>query len=187
MIKKCIIPLIVIGILVSGCGSKSPYTKEQAMVKRGYEAIRDTLLDPESMIVYDAYAWTSKSDELSMAQAQNKANGTETEMPDDEFVTYYHIGARNRMGGMTDAEYIVICDPVTGEYKGSGEKNEVQEAVDAYIDGDKTVDLDRDVQGQFLNVEFWNAMGWPESTTDYKDFIESEDYKKVDVEKILED
>ncbi len=157
------------------------------MVKRGYEAIRDTLLDPESMIVYDAYAWTSKSEELSREENRNKSDGTETEMPDDEFVTYYHIGARNRMGGMTDAEYIIICDPVTGEYKGSGEKSDIEEAVEAYLDGDKTADFDRDVQGEFFNLEIWNTMGWPDKVTDYKEFIESEDYEKVEVDEILED
>jgi hypothetical protein len=54
--------------ILTGCSSKSPYTKEQAMVKKGYEAIKDTLLDPDSMIVYDCYAWTAKSDELQEAE-----------------------------------------------------------------------------------------------------------------------
>lgn len=179
------VPMILTAAILTGCGGGSSYTKEQAMVKYGYESIKDQLLDPESMIVYDCYAWTSKSEEQSIANATAKVNSTETELPDDLLAVYYHVGARNKMGGMSEAQYIYLYDPETGEYKSSGEKDEVDEAVDAYVGGDKSVYLDRDVQGEFLNVEFWLIMGWPERAVDYKDFIKSEDFQKVDVKKIL--
>ena len=185
MKKSIITSLLFVGILLTGCSSASAYTKEQAMVKHGYESIKDNLLDPESMIVYDCYSWTSKSEEQSYANATAKVNSTETELPDDLYVVYYHVGARNKMGGMAEAQYIYLYDPETGTYKSSGEKDEVDEEVQAYLDGDKSVYFDRDVQGEFLNVEFWNMMGWPERATDNKDFIDSEDFEKVDVEKIL--
>ena len=62
MKKKSLIPVLftLVMLFLAGCEAKSPYTKEQAMVKSGYEAIKDTLLDPESMIIYDCYAWTGK-------------------------------------------------------------------------------------------------------------------------------
>ena len=186
MKKSIIVPMLLIVILLTGCSSASAYMKEQAMVKHGYEAIKDMLLDPESMIVYDCYSWSDQSEEQYDAAAMAKHNGTETELPDDLYVVYYHVGARNKMGGMSEAQYIYLYDPETGAYKSSGEKDEVDEAVQAYIDGDKSVYIDRDVQGEFLNVEFWNMMGWPEKATDNKEFIDSEDFEKVDVEKILE-
>lgn len=185
MKKMTIISLVIAASLLVGCSGKPPYSKEQAMVKHGYESIKDKLLDPESMIVYDCYSWTSKSEEQSMENATARVNSTETELPDDLLAVYYHIGARNKMGGMSEAQYIYLYDPETGEYKSSGEKDEVDEAVDAYVGGDKSVYLDRDVQGEFLNVEFWLIMGWPERAVDYKDFIKSEDFQKVDVKKIL--
>lgn len=185
MKKMTIVSLVIVVSLLVGCSGKPPYSKEQAMVKHGYESIKDKLLDPESMIVYDCYSWTSKSEEQSMENATGRVNSTETELPDDLFAVYYHIGARNKMGGMSEAQYIYLYDSETGEYKASGEKDEVDEAVQDYLDGDKTAVFDRDVQGEFLNVEFWNLMGWPEKATDNKEFIQSEEFEKVDVEKIL--
>ena len=183
--KKTLLAALLVMCILTGCSSKSPYTKEQAMVKKGYEAIKDTLLDPESMIIYDCYGWSAKSDDQYEAERQAQKDETEAELPDDLYSIYYHVGARNKMGGMTEAQYIILYDPETGAYKASGEKNEVDEAVQAYIDGDKTAVFDRDVQGQFLNVEFWQMLGWPESATDYEEFIKSEDFAKVDVKKIL--
>lgn len=187
MKKKSLIPVLftLVMLFLAGCEAKSPYTKEQAMVKSGYEAIKDTLLDPESMIIYDCYAWTGKSDDQYEAQRKAQEEKPETELPDDLFSVYYHIGARNKMGGMSDAQYIILYDPVTGAYKASGEKEETDEAVQAYIDGDETAVFDRDVQGEFLNVEFWQLLGWPDTVTDYKEFINSDDFEKVDVKKIL--
>ena len=171
--------------LLTGCGSKSPYTKEQAMIKDGYERIKDRLLDPESMVVYDCYAWTGKTEEQYEAERKAQKDDSETELPDDLFVTYYHVGARNKMGGMSEAQYIVLYDPETGAYRSLGEKEEIDEAVEAYIDGDESVYFDRDIQGEFLNVEFWQLMGWPDRATDYEDFIKSEEFEKVDAKKIL--
>jgi len=185
MKKSILISVILTISCLTGCTAKSSYSKEQAMVKKGYEAIKDTLLDPESMIVYDCYAWTAKSDELQEADWAAKRDETEAELPDDLLSVYYHVGARNRMGGMTEAQYIILYDPETGAYKASGEKEEVDEAVQAFIDGDEDAIFDRDVQGQFLNVEFWQLLGWPESATDYEEFIKSEEFEKVDVKKIL--
>ena len=62
--------IVSTSLLLGGCSSRSPYTKEQAMVKYGYESIKDNLLDPESMIVYDCYSWSSKSEERSMERMQ---------------------------------------------------------------------------------------------------------------------
>ena len=93
-----------IGMLfLTGCSSKSPYTKEQAMVKKGYEAIKDTLLDPESMLVYDCYAWSAKSEKQLMAEMDAKKDEAAEEVSDDLFSVYYHVGARNRMGGMSES------------------------------------------------------------------------------------
>lgn len=183
--KKNLFVVLLLMCSLAGCSSKSTYTKEQAMVKKGYEAIKDTLLDPESMIIYDCYAWSTKSDEQYEAEREAQREEAESELPDDLFSIYYHVGARNQMGGMTEAQYIILYDPETGAYKASGEKDEVDEAVQAYIDGDETAIFDRDVQGQFLNVEFWQMLGWPDNATDYEEFIKSEDFEKVDVKKIL--
>ena len=177
--------MVIAVVFLAGCSSRSPYTKEQAMIKYGYESIKDNLLDPESMIVYDCYSWSSKSEERSMENATARLDSPETELPDDMYAVYYHIGARNKMGGMSEAEFIYLYDSETGKYKASGEKDEVDEAVQEYIDGDETAVFDRDVQGEFLNVEFWNLVGWPESVTDNKEFIGSEEFEKVDAEKIL--
>ena len=178
---------LLIAVLLTGCSGKSPYSKEQAMIKDGYERIKDTLLDPESMIIYDSYAWSGQSEEQMDAEAKAKysGSGTETEFPDDIYVIYYRVGARNKMGGMSEAQYIVIYDLETGKYKASGEKDDVDEAVEAYLDGDKTAVFDRDVQGEFLNVEVWQVMGLPEWVTDAKAFIDSDDFAKVDVQKVL--
>ena len=51
--------------------------------------------------------------------------------------------------------------------------------------GDSSAVFDRDIQGEFLNVEFWNMMGWPDRAASYKEFIESEEFEKIDPEKIL--
>ena len=75
--------------------------------------------------------------------------------------------------------------PGTGAYRSLGEKEEIDEAVEAYIDGDESVYFDRDIQGEFLNVEFWQLMGWPDRATAYEDFIKSEEFEKVDAKKIL--
>ena len=86
---------------------------------------------------------------------------------------------------MSEAQYIVLYDPDTGAYRSLSEKEESDEAVEAYIDGDESANFDRDIQGEFLNVEFWQLMGWPERATDYEDFIKSEEFEKVDAKKIL--
>ena len=177
--------ILFMTILLCGCGSGSSYTKEQAMIKKGYEIIKDTLLDPESMIVYDCYAWNEMSEDQYEAQRKARLNNPETELPDDMYVSYYHIGARNKLGGMSDSEYIILFDPDTGAIKGGGEKNEIDEAVQAYLDGDESAEFDRDVQGEFFDVSVWQVMGFPESCTDYKEFIQSEEFEKVDVKKIL--
>ena len=176
---------ITAAILPAGCASGSGFTKEQAMVKDGYERIKDIMLDPESMIVYDCCAWTGKTEDQYEAESKARSEDEEAEVPDNLFVTYYHVGARNRLGGMSESQYIVLYDLETGEYRSSGEKEKVDEAVNAYIEGDKSVSVDRDVQGEFLNVDFWQLIGWPDSVTDYEDFIKSEDFEKVDVKKIL--
>ena len=72
------------------------------MIKKGYEAIKDTLLDPDSMIIYDCYAWTSQSENQYEAEKEAQKDNPEAELADDLFVTYYHVGARNRMGGMSE-------------------------------------------------------------------------------------
>ena len=183
--KKILSAALLAMLVITGCSSISSYTKEQAMVKKGYEAIKDTLLDPESMIIYDCYGWSTKSYFQYEAERRAQKNETEEELQNNLFSVYYHVGARNQMGGMSEAQYIILFDPETGAYQASGEKDEVDEAVQAYIDGDKSAVFDRDVQGQFLNVTYWQMFGWPESATDYEEFIKSEDFEKVDVKKIF--
>ena len=52
--KNIVIGMLLIG-MVSGCGRGSSFTKEQAMVKYGYDDLKGSLLDPESLIIYDCY------------------------------------------------------------------------------------------------------------------------------------
>ena len=178
-IKRCSL-LIGITLILFGCSRGASFTKEQAMIKKGYELIKDALLDPDSIIVYDCYGWGAKSEAQMLAKYSQK--DSDEELPDDQYVTYYHIGAKNTMGGISEETYIIIFDPENGDYIAAGEKSDY----DAFVNGDKSIDIDHEVQGQFLNALFWDAMGgWGENQTDYKDFISSKEFEKLDVEKIL--
>ena len=53
--KKDIVIGMLLAGMVSGCGRGSSFTKEQAMVKYGYDDLKGSLLDPESLIIYDCY------------------------------------------------------------------------------------------------------------------------------------
>lgn len=185
-LKKTFIIFMALSMAcITGCGTPSSELKEKAMVKKGYEAIKDSLLDPESMIVYDCYGWTAKSVAQEEAEDVAKKDDEDAELPDDLYSVFYHVGARNKLGGMADAQYLILFDLETGIYMGSGEKEEVYEAVQAHLDGDESVVIDRNVQMEYLNVEVWQMMGWPERAEDYKDFIESAEFENVNVKKIL--
>ena len=97
--KNIVIGMLLIG-MISGCGSGSSFTKEQAMVKYGYDDLKGGLLDPESLIIYDCYGWTSQSEEQMNAASKAKVKDKDEEFPDDIYAVYYHIGARNQMGNM---------------------------------------------------------------------------------------
>ena len=139
------------------------YTKEQEMVKHGYEAIKDSLLDPESMIIYDCYGWDAKSEQQYEKEMAAKRGDEELKLPNDLYAVYYHVGVWNRAGYMTEAEYIYLYDLETGEYKASGEKSEIEDA-----------SIDHNVHGQFVNVEFWKIAGWSDHVINYKDFLNSD-------------
>ena len=44
--------------------------------------------------------------------------------------------------------------------------------------------METDLLGQFINPEYWKVAGW-ESADDYNELVKSDDFKKIDPEKIL--
>ena len=176
---KPILIMLLPTVFLFGCSANAKYEKDKVMIKKGYLAIKDILRDPESMIVYDCHGWTGQSENQITAEFKAKQNNSDEEFPDDIFITYYHIGARNVFGGMAEEEYIITFDLDSGEFKSAGSKSDL----DAIIAGDDSIDVDQDVKGAYINIGFWDAFGWPDTTTDYKEFINSKEFEKIDVSK----
>ena len=146
-----------------------------------YDSIKNVLLDPDSMIVYDCYGWGTQSEELEKKEyEENRSAETEVELPDDQYAIYFYVGAKNKLGGISDEEYLFLYD---------AEGNLIDAATgsdyEAMVDGDSSITMNHDLHGQFLNVTFWNMFDDWEYAEDYIVLIDSEEFDKIDYKKIL--
>lgn len=164
-----------------GC-NKEKYTKEQAMVKKTYDAIKENLLDPDSIIIYDCYGWSAKSEkqyDKQWKENEGKSSDEEVELPDDMYSVYYYIGARNKMGGISDEEYIYMYD-LNGNLLDYSSESDREE----WVEDLSYASAHHDLLGQFINPEYWKVAGWG-NADDYNELVKSDDFEKIDPEKIL--
>ncbi len=155
--------LIIFLCMICLCSACSSYSKEEKMILEGLSKIQDNLLDPNSVIAYKCYLWPCNSWENAKAEAEEQ----------DEIAVYYYIGATNRSGGITDEVYVAVFDKA-GKYLGHSNETTYEK----WVDNSNSVDIHPDVQGQFLNVSFWQSFGWPDYATDYTSFLKEEVNKK---------
>lgn len=182
--KKYIITICITIICIfttSGCGEEK-YTKEQAMVKKTYDSIKDNLLDPDSIIVYDCYGWSAKSEEQydkQWEENEGKSSDEEIELPDDMYSVYFYVGARNKLGGISDEEYIYMYD-LNGNLLDYSSESDYEDWSSDF----SYASTHHDLMGQFLNPTYWKVAGW-ESADDYNELVKSDDFEKINYEKIL--
>lgn len=175
--------LVIIGIVgmlccSTGCAREN-FSKEQAMVKFGYDYIKDILLEPESLIVYECHGWEQKSEnQIKKEDQKNKLTDDEVELENDQYAVYFYIGARNRMGGITDEEYFFLYD-IDGSLVDVITKTEYEQSLE------EESDLDYDVVGMVVDAEISRTMNHWENTEDFSDLISSKTFAEIDYQKIL--
>lgn len=84
-------------------------------VKRCITATRESLLAPDSMIIYKVYARqtlssTRKDKIMIEAKTSEEYDEKIAQEPDDTIEVYIYYGATNRGGGVSDDEYLYVCD-----------------------------------------------------------------------------
>ena len=175
--------LVIIGIVgmlccSTGCAREN-FSKEQAMVKFGYDYIKDMLLEPESLIVYECHGWEQKSEnQIKKENKKNKLTDDEVQLDNDQYAVYFYIGARNRMGGITDEEYFFLYD-IDGSLVDVITKTEYEQSLE------EESDLDYDVVGMVVDAEISRTMNHWENTEDFSDLISSKTFAEIDYQKIL--
>ncbi|MCD8396266.1 MAG: SH3 domain-containing protein [Lachnospiraceae bacterium] len=186
MSAKKIFPLVLAVTLLSCIPVYAkPETDENvdnAIVKKVYETVQDKLLDPDSIIVYDCYACYAQTYDTSYQEYLYEEFGrTLDEKNYDLYTVYLYIGATNRMGGISDEQYVYITDVYGNIIDGcSGTK------YDEIIDSDDTDELTYELLEQWVNIRFNNIIDtWGDSWTDYKDYLKSDEFEELDYEEIL--
>lgn len=178
MKKKLLYILITIIILISFVGCSSNYSIEEAMVKKCYETIKDILLNPDSLVVYKCYGEEGQSEE----QRNENFGKEDVEKEYDLYHIYFYIGAENKMGGMTDIEYAFVCDKSTGEIIDWSSRDDYDAGENIYGE-----DIEYELAAIWLNIAWAKEVsGFEESWTDYKELILSDEFEKIDYEKILQ-
>lgn len=142
-------------------------------VKKCITATRENLLAPDSMIVYAVYAKSDLSSErgdaiLREAETSEEYDEIIAQEPDDIIEVYIYYGATNRSGGVSDSEYMYICD-MKGNILDGLTKDEYEEISN---DSDK-LSIHTEVSYAWLDFQLSQAFGsLDEKYTNY-----SEKYK----------
>lgn len=75
-------------------------------VQNSYDTVKNWLLNPSSLIVYDCYAMPSATDNLMMKKSKDDTLGSTY----DRIDVCLYVGAQNKMGGISDSLYAFIYD-----------------------------------------------------------------------------
>ena len=161
--------LIAVILIIALSMRKEWLTAQEMAVKVGYNAVKERLLNPDSMIVYSCYAHETQSEQL-MSEEYAKRQESESDYVKeyDLIDVYFYIGAQNKTGGIAEEEYIVTCN-MNGTLLNLSSKS-------AYEDTDVS-DRSHQTAGSWLEVEYAQSMspswkGW-------------EKYSDEDLERII--
>ncbi|MEE0418752.1 MAG: DUF4358 domain-containing protein [Lachnospiraceae bacterium] len=163
--------LIAVILIIALSMRKEWLTAQEMAVKVGYNAVKERLLNPDSMIVYSCYAHETQSEQL-MSEEYAKRQESESDYVKeyDLIDVYFYIGAQNKTGGIAEEEYIVTCN-MNGTLLNLSSKS-------AYEDTDVS-DRSHQTAGSWLEVEYAQSMspswkGWDKySDEDLKRIINS--------------
>ena len=118
--------LIVVVVFLVLILRKDTLTPQEMAVKVGYQAVKQNLLNPDSMIVYSCYAHETQSEQ---SRSENSAEDSDSdsgyENNFDMIEVYLYIGAQNKSGGITDEEYVITCN-MDGELLNVSSKSEYE-------------------------------------------------------------
>lgn len=92
-------------ILLSVVLISNDLSPEEKAVKNSYNALKDTLLDPNSLIIYDCLYKNYSKDEN-----YDPKNDIEYDHYEKEIMVYFYYGARNKSGGITEESHYFACD-----------------------------------------------------------------------------
>lgn len=127
--------------------------------RESYILLKDSLLEPESIKVYECHAWGSNSEE-NMRSGREEGIKVQ-DIPDDLVIVYYHIGAKNQAGGVSDSKYVFVYT-VNGRYLRSISKNDYEEKKEG------TPYDENDIAMAWLQVQYTELMGsWESFGTTY--------------------
>ena len=161
--------IIVIAVFLISALWEETLTPQEMAVKVGYQAVKQNLLNPDSMIVYSCYAHETQSEQ---SRSENSAEDSDSdsgyENNFDMIEVYLYIGAQNKSGGITDEEYVITCN-MDGELLNVSSKSEY-EATDIS-------ELSHQTAGSWLEVEYAKLV-----TPAWKDWQE---YSGEDLEDII--
>lgn len=155
---------------------KIELTAEQDMIKNGYNAIKETLLDPESIIIYDCYGFSDMTEELYDSQYKLQKEDPNAILPDDLFIGYYHIGARNKLGGISEETYLIVFDYNTLMIKDYGTKSDYKNEINKSKRDYKNISIDVCREFALYEAQIATSLttGRPwEKLVDYKEYIKS--------------
>ena len=174
---------------LSGCGASA--TKEQKLVKTAHEELKDMLLDPDSLIIYKCVGDYSTSDEEYEKEFSAEYNNESYEPTQDQFGVYFHYGAKNKMGGITESE-IYFLFTADGDYINYATDKECED--DDFMSYSESKRLAIHAMAGYKMIEafstYFDEYGESgqsvedDSSTDYTDFVKSKEFEKVEYEKI---
>ncbi|MCD7736013.1 MAG: hypothetical protein LUI07_03460 [Lachnospiraceae bacterium] len=189
-IRKNISVIVVASMVLStsSCArTESNDNVENAIIKKCYETLQETLLDPDSIIVYDCYGHYDQSEDMDYKEWEEELKGTLEEKTYDLYTVYMYIGATNKMGGISGERYVYQFD-VYGNYLADCSRKEYEEALDEGLAGDiyqawAGIDISETL-AEIQTLEGNASTAW-DDWTEYTDYINSDEFEDLDYEKIL--
>lgn len=105
----CIISVIVFGIIILLYNKKHVRIScEEMDIYSSIEQVKEEILDPESLVVYNVYTYCYDPDYEKLRYTDE--NFIPKEFNEKLIEVYLHIGAKNSLGGMAELEYIFAYD-----------------------------------------------------------------------------
>lgn len=183
MKQRCAIVMGLSMLMVfhlSACAN-SKVTQEEldhAIVKYSYESIKNDLYNPDSLVLYKCELRQGQSIEREEYEHDNDISDDDSVM--DLYYIHYQIAAKTNRGNLLQEEYLGMYNPVNGEFSYC-DANEYEE----YLNNSSSASpYSGDLLSQWVNLSFYNMLG-TDYGTDYTEYIDSDDFEKLDAEKIL--
>lgn len=153
---------------------------DHAIVKHTYESIKNDLYNPDSLILYSCELRQGQSIEREEYEHDNDISDDDSVK--DLYYIHYQIAAKSKRGNLLEEEYLGMYNPVNGEFSYC-DANEYEEYSKSSF---STSPYPQNLLLEWDNLSFYNMFG-ADYGTDYTDYIDSDDFEKLDSEKILSD